>query len=88
MTMISAFIRGSAPKVGVISRTEPSRIPVSAASPADSPKVTLTTYVVSFGKLMAGKAQGPQLYMTGKLKIQGDLMLAQRATTFFRPAGS
>ena len=53
---------------------------------AESPRVTLGTDVVSFAKLMAGKALGPQLYMTGKLKIQGDLMLAQRMTTFFAPA--
>jgi putative sterol carrier protein len=53
---------------------------------AESPRVTLGTDVVSFAKLMAGKAVGPQLYMTGKLKIQGDLMLAQRLTTFFAPA--
>jgi putative sterol carrier protein len=52
---------------------------------AESPRVTLSTDVVSFAKLMTGKAQGPQLYMTGKLKIQGDLMLAQRMTTFFQP---
>jgi putative sterol carrier protein len=32
---------------------------------------------------MAGKAVGPQLYMTGKLKINGDLLLAQRMTSFF-----
>jgi putative sterol carrier protein len=54
---------------------------------AESPRVTLGTDVVSFAKLMAGKAVGPQLYMTGKLKIQGDLMLAQRLTTFFAPPG-
>jgi putative sterol carrier protein len=54
---------------------------------AESPRVTLGTDVVSFAKLMAGKAQGPQLYMTGKLKIQGDLMLAQRMATFFAPPG-
>ena len=52
---------------------------------AESPKVTLSTDAASFVKLMAGKAPGPQLYMTGKLKIQGDLMLAQRMTTFFEP---
>jgi putative sterol carrier protein len=54
---------------------------------AESPRVTLASDAVSFAKLMAGKAQGPQLYMTGKLKIQGDLMLAQRLTTFFAPPG-
>ena len=51
----------------------------------DNPRVTLATDAVSFAKLMGGKAPGPQLYMTGKLKIQGDLMLAQRMTTFFAP---
>jgi len=55
--------------------TDPGRV--------DDPRVTLTTDVVSFAKLMAGKAPGPMLYMTGKLKIQGDLMLAQRMTSFF-----
>jgi len=54
----------------------------------DDPRVTLTTDVVSFAKLMAGKAPGPMLYMTGKLKIQGDLMLAQRMTNFFEPLQS
>jgi putative sterol carrier protein len=54
----------------------------------DSPRVTFATDLASFGKLMAGRAAGPQLYMTGKLKVQGDMMLAQRATSFFRPAGS
>ena len=27
---------------------------------------------------------GPTLFMTGKLKLEGDLMLAQRMTSFFR----
>jgi putative sterol carrier protein len=52
---------------------------------AESPRVTLSTDVASFAKLMAGKAQGPALYMGGKLKLQGDMMLAQRLTTFFEP---
>jgi len=60
--------------------TDPGRV--------DDPRVTLTTDVVSFAKLMAGKAPGPMLYMTGKLKIQGDLMLAQRMTSFFEPLQS
>jgi putative sterol carrier protein len=51
----------------------------------ESPRVTFLTDVVSFARLMTGKAQGPQLYMAGKLKIQGDLMLAQRMATFFAP---
>ena len=55
---------------------------------ADSPRVTLATDAASFAKLMAGKAPGPMLYMSGKLKIQGDLMLAQRMTSFFEPLRS
>jgi len=53
---------------------------------AESPRVTLSTDVASFAKLMTGKTQGPALYMGGKLKIQGDLMLAQRMNAFFQPA--
>jgi len=55
------------------------------AGRVEGPRVTVTTDVVSFAKMMAGKAVGPQLYMTGKLKLQGDMMLAQRMTTFFAP---
>jgi acyl dehydratase/putative sterol carrier protein len=50
---------------------------------AESPTVTLATDRESFTALMTGKAQGPALYMSGKLRIQGDLMLAQRMGQFF-----
>lgn len=50
---------------------------------ADSPTVTLSTDRDSFVALMTGKAQGASLYMAGKLRIQGDLMLAQRMSQFF-----
>jgi len=49
----------------------------------ESPTVTLSTDRESFTALMTGKAQGPTLYMAGKLRIQGDLMLAQRMGSFF-----
>lgn len=49
----------------------------------ESPTVTLSTDRDSFTALMTGKAQGPALYMAGKLRIQGDLMLAQRMGSFF-----
>jgi putative sterol carrier protein len=55
------------------------------AGRTESPRVTLSTDVASFAKLTAGKVPGPALYMGGKLQIQGDLMLAQRMTTFFEP---
>ncbi|HST26584.1 MAG TPA: MaoC/PaaZ C-terminal domain-containing protein [Gaiellaceae bacterium] len=49
----------------------------------ESPTVTLSTDSDSFVALMTGKAQGAALYMSGKLRIQGDLMLAQRMSQFF-----
>ncbi|HEY7875434.1 MAG TPA: SCP2 sterol-binding domain-containing protein [Actinomycetota bacterium] len=53
---------------------------------AEDPRVTLTTDLVSFVKLITGQAQGVQLFMTGKLKVSGDLMFSQRIMTFFEPA--
>jgi putative sterol carrier protein len=50
---------------------------------AESPAVTLSTDSESFVAMMTGQAQGAALYMAGKLRIQGDLMLAQRMSQFF-----
>jgi putative sterol carrier protein len=52
--------------------------------PTQDPKVTIKTSGVHFLKLAAGKASGPVLFMTGKLKLEGDVMLASRLTSFFR----
>jgi putative sterol carrier protein len=49
-------------------------------------KVTIRTDLVSFLKLMGTAADGMQLYMTGKLKIEGDLMFTQRLASFFKAA--
>lgn len=48
------------------------------------PNVTIKVGPVEFLKLAANKASGPTLFMTGKLKLEGDVMLASRLTTFFR----
>jgi putative sterol carrier protein len=53
-------------------------------SPEHEPKVTIKVGGVEFLKLAAGKASGPVLFMTGKLKLEGDVMLASRLTSFFR----
>ncbi|MGH2735508.1 MAG: SCP2 sterol-binding domain-containing protein [Actinomycetota bacterium] len=50
---------------------------------AEDPRVTITTDVVNFAKLVAGQAQGPQLFMAGKLRVAGDLMFSTRVMTFF-----
>lgn len=56
---------------------------------ADSPKVTITTGVVPFAKMIGGQAEGTQLFMRGQLRAQGDLMFATRIMTFFdRPTAS
>ena len=51
-----------------------------------SPRVSLTMDLVTFVRLIMGQAQGPQLFMTGKLKVAGDLMFAQRVSGFFAAA--
>lgn len=49
----------------------------------DDPKVSLTMEPVTFAKLVTGQAQGPQLFMAGKLKVSGDVMFSARITNFF-----
>jgi putative sterol carrier protein len=59
------------------------------SGPADSPKVTITTGVVPFAKMIGGQAEGTQLFMRGELRAQGDLMFATRIMTFFdRPTAT
>jgi SCP-2 sterol transfer family len=53
-------------------------------SPERDPKVTIKVSGVPFLKLAANKASGPTLFLTGKLQLEGDVMLASRLTSFFR----
>jgi putative sterol carrier protein len=48
------------------------------------PQVTIRVGAVSFLKLAANQASGPTLFLTGKLRLEGDVMLASRLTGFFR----
>ena len=50
---------------------------------ADSPRVTFTIGGADFLKLVTGNAAGPMLFMSGKLKIEGDLMFAASAASLF-----
>ena len=50
---------------------------------AENPKVTLTTDLVNFVKMIAGAANGTQLFMTGKLKLSGDMMYAMKIESLF-----
>jgi putative sterol carrier protein len=60
------------------------KITVNEEVTTDSPRMTLTAPPVPFLKLVTGQESGPALFMTGKLKIAGDLMFATRMTSFFR----
>jgi putative sterol carrier protein len=53
---------------------------------APSPDLTITMEDADFVDMMTGKLNGMQAFMTGKLQIDGDLMLAQKMTKFFDPA--
>ena len=48
------------------------------------PNVTIRVAPIHFLKLAANQASGPTLFLTGKLRLEGDVMLASRLTSFFR----
>jgi hypothetical protein len=56
--------------------------------PRKPPVLTLTMGTVDFLRLASGAKKGPELYMSGRLRIEGDLMVAARLPQFFRvPVG-
>ena len=50
---------------------------------AESPRVTIRIGFADFLSLITGKANGMQLFMTGKLKVSGDLFFAQTYQSWF-----
>jgi putative sterol carrier protein len=55
---------------------------------AESPRVTIRIALADFLRLITGNANGMQLFMTGKLKVSGDLFFAQTYQSWFdRPEG-
>jgi putative sterol carrier protein len=50
---------------------------------AESPRVTIRMGLGDFLRLITGKANGMQLFMTGKLKVSGDLFFAQTYQSWF-----
>ena len=50
----------------------------------DAPRVTLTLALPDFLRLVAGKLPRVQAFMTGKLKLQGDTMIATAMQGWFR----
>src|SRR5262245_20489282 len=60
------------------------RVQVSDQPTVERPRVTITLAPIPFLKLVTGQQSGPVMFMTGKLKLDGDLMFASRLTSFFR----
>ena len=61
----------------------------TSPDPTSEPRVTLKMDGVHFLKLVSGNASGPMMFMSGKLKIEGDLMFsAQIQSMFTIPDGS
>ena len=50
---------------------------------AESPRLTLTLALPDFLRFVAGQLDGMQAFMSGKLKLGGDIMLAQTMQTWF-----
>jgi putative sterol carrier protein len=60
----------------------------ASAEPVGEPRVTFKMDGVDFLKLVTGNAAGPAMFMTGKLKIEGDLMFSARIQSLFQiPTG-
>ena len=53
-------------------------------SPDKEPRVALKVEPVSFLKLITNQQSGPELFLKGKLKIDGDLMFAPQIASMFR----
>ena len=51
--------------------------------PATEPRLTMAIGMVDFIRLIFNQAQGPQLFMGGKLKLQGDMMWAMQMQNYF-----
>jgi len=56
--------------------------------PAEDPTVTYEIRPIDFIRLITGNASGPRLFLFGKLKITGNLLLAARMPMFFRIPGA
>ncbi|KFY26550.1 hypothetical protein V491_01265 [Pseudogymnoascus sp. VKM F-3775] len=52
----------------------------------DKPTVTLALSDEDFGKLVAGKANAQRLFMSGKLKVKGDVMKATKMEPILKRA--
>ncbi len=47
-------------------------------APSDNPNVTIIMDIEDFKKMMSGELNGTSAFMSGKLKIKGDMSLAMK----------
>jgi putative sterol carrier protein len=59
----------------------------TTTDPEHEPRVTLALDGVDFMRLVTGNAAGPMLFMSGKLKIEGDLMFSTQIQSMFTIPG-
>jgi len=60
----------------------------TSPEPRSNPRVTLKLDGVDFLRLVSGNANGPMLFMSGKLKIEGDLMFSAQIPAMFTIPGA
>ncbi len=51
---------------------------------AENPRLTLTADAQDYKDVILGKLDGMKAFMTGKLRLSGDLNLAMKLTNFFK----
>jgi putative sterol carrier protein len=59
----------------------------TSKAPQHEPRVTLALDGVDFMRLVTGNSAGPTLFMSGKLKIEGDLMFSTQIQSMFTIPG-
>lgn len=55
---------------------------------AGEPQATLIVGPVDFVKIAAGTVQGPELFMSGRLRVEGDFLVAARLAGAFAVPGA
>ncbi|NUQ37514.1 MAG: SCP2 sterol-binding domain-containing protein [Caldilineales bacterium] len=51
--------------------------------PAEAPTLNILMDANDYVDMMAGRLDGMQAFMMGKIRVEGDIMLASRLMTFF-----
>jgi len=65
------------------SRIADGQCTVEEGETVENPTLKITMDAQDYVDMMAGRLDGMQAFMTGKIKVEGDIMLASRLMTFF-----